>query len=496
MNIYDGKTIRLWDQFTIEDQGIFSWDLMERAAKRLTEKVLDLFTDIDLNFYIFVGPGNNGGDGLAMARMLRDQFRDVYVILLQNEGSPDYEQNMALIRSKSGIQITGLKEFEQKAPKKGIIIDCIFGSGLNRAPEDKYESAIRAINHSNLTTISIDLPSGMPTDTLPDWAVVQADHTLLIQTVKFSSLFPEGGKYYGKTHVVNINLSSKFEQKNPSDRVFVELAEARKLFKPRNKFSHKGTFGHAALACGSDGMMGAAILSVKGALKSGAGLVTAYIPGCGYEIMQISCPEAMCKSDVNDRHIKNISIDTKYRAVGIGSGLGVNPDTTDWLRKNMGLLKESRLVLDADALNAIAAHKIEIPQYAIITPHPGEFDRLFGSSSTGLERFKKQVEMATKYKIHIVLKGHFTTYVNPDGKAWFNSTGNPGMACGGSGDTLTGLLTGLLAQEYSIEDAVILGVFLHGLAGDLAADELSQYAMSASDIIQHLSCAWKEVVQK
>lgn len=493
MKVFNGNEIRQWDIATLQDQGIFSWDLMERASKRLTEKILDIFKDLDTTFYIFIGPGNNGGDGLAIARMLNAQFRSVYVVLLQAHGSQDYEQNLALIKSKNSIQIKTLSDFEIKSPKKGIIIDCIFGSGLDRKPEDKYAKAIEVINDSCLTCVAIDLPTGMPSDFIPDWEVVHADHTIMIQAVKFTSLFPEGGNYFGQTHLVDINLSPKYEQSTATDKIFVEIDEATTIFKPTNKFNHKGNFGHAALACGSDGMMGAAILSVKAALKSGVGLVTAYTPRCGYQIMQISCPEAMCKSDVNDRHIKNIKIEGNYNAIGIGCGLETNPGTVDWLKNILENANGVRLILDADALNIVAKEKMTIPKDTVITPHPGEFDRLFGSSKSGVERYNKQVEMAQKLQIHIVLKGHFTSYVNPDGLTWYNSTGNAGMACGGSGDTLTGLLTGILAQNYTIQDSIILAVFLHGLAGDHAANTLGQQAMSASDIIQHMSSAWKQI---
>ncbi|MFZ1789533.1 MAG: NAD(P)H-hydrate dehydratase [Saprospiraceae bacterium] len=492
MHIYNGKESKLWDEYSLEDQALFSWDLMERASKKLTEKILNIYSDMDLHFYVVVGPGNNGGDGLAIARMLNEQFRDVCVVLLQTKGSPEYEQNYALIKSKSGIKICSLKEFENASLKKGVFIDAIFGNGLNRKPDGKNEKAISFINSSNYPVISIDLPSGMIPDHLPDWEIVKATHTIMIQNVKLSSLFEEGGQYYGNCHMVDIGLSQSFLKTHPSDKVYITQTTINPFLKTRTVFSHKGEFGHAALACGSESMIGAAILSVKACLKSGVGLVTCFVPECGYEIMQMSCPESMCISDINDRHLKSVEIKDTFDAVGIGCGIGNNPAIRDWLIDVFKKLKGPGLVLDADALNIISQYNIKIPEGAIITPHPKEFDRLFGHSKTGYERYLLQVKMAKLHKINIVLKGHFTCFVNDEGESWFNSTGNPGMACGGSGDVLTGLITGILAQDFTIDEAVILALYLHGYAGDLAAASLSQEAMTSMDIINYLGQAWKE----
>lgn len=268
-----------------------------------------------------------------------------------------------------------------------------------------------------------------------------------------------------------------------------------KILKPRDPFTHKGNYGHACLVAGSYGMMGAAVLCAKGCLRSGVGKLTCFIPKVGYGVMQTSIPEAMVKV-CGKKYIKEIDDLNNFDVLGIGPGIGIYKSHALLLQK-IFLEYKKPIVIDADALNILSANKKllqRIPAESIITPHPKEFERLFGKSDSDIERTAQALQMSHQYKIFIVLKGHHTLIAAPDGKTWFNSTGNAGMATGGSGDVLTGILTGLLAQGYSSLEACLLGVYLHGLAGDIAAEELSQNALIAGDIIDNLGNAFKQVI--
>jgi hydroxyethylthiazole kinase-like uncharacterized protein yjeF len=274
---------------------------------------------------------------------------------------------------------------------------------------------------------------------------------------------------------------------------FIDELLVNKILKPRDPFTHKGNYGHACLVAGSYGMMGAAVLSARGCLRSGVGKLTCVIPKVGYAIMQTSVPEAMVKV-CGKKYIKDVNDLNNFDALGIGPGLGIHRSHTLLLERIFSEYKKA-IVVDADALNIISENKKllkSIPAESILTPHPKEFERLFGKSETDIERISLALQMSHYHNIFIVLKGHHTLIATPGGKAWINSTGNAGMATGGSGDVLTGILSGLLAQGYSSLETCLLGVYLHGLAGDFAAEKLSQNALIAGDIIDNLGNAFKQ----
>ena len=276
--------------------------------------------------------------------------------------------------------------------------------------------------------------------------------------------------------------------------ITVDASLVNKILKPRDPFTHKGDYGHACLITGSIGLMGAAVLAVKACLRSGAGKVTVYSARIGYEILQIAAPEAMTKI-AGEEFISSVDDIQKFDSLGIGPGLGLYDSHKDLLQKVFSSYKKP-IVVDADALNILSQKKELLqllPPGSIVTPHNVEFERLFGKTATDAERIELALQMSQQYNIYIVLKGHHTLIASPDKNAWFNSTGNAGMATGGTGDVLTGILTGLLAQGYSPLDTCLLGVYLHGLAGDIAADKLSQNALVAGDIIDNLGYAFKQL---
>lgn len=499
MKIFNAEQIRAWDQYTIQAEDIASIDLMERAAVACTEWI-EKHKPGSKAFSIFCGKGNNGGDGLAIARMLLKKRNSVTIYILEfGKGTEDFQLNLARLHQHTGSEIHFIqteKDFPQLKSDE-IIIDALYGSGLNRPLEGVTAKLVEYINQSGCEIISIDIPSGLFIDrTSGNNPAVKARFTLSFQCYKLALLIPENSKYIGKVQVLDIGLDHGYHESALSDNELIDEAFAKLLFKPRNRFSHKGNFGHAFIAAGSYGKIGAAVLAAKACLRSGAGLLTCHIPKCGYEVMQICIPEAMVTTDFNSSFITKIESGMlKYDSLGIGPGIGTASETRTLL-KELFQSYHRPIILDADALNIIAFDKYMlelIPQGSILTPHPKEFERLLGESENDFQRILLAKEKSKQYNIIIILKGHHTVITSPEGKCYFNSTGNAGMATAGSGDVLTGLLTGLLAQGYTPLETSVLGVYLHGLAGDYAAEKNSMEAMLSGDITDHLKSAFKKI---
>ncbi|MEP6675914.1 MAG: NAD(P)H-hydrate dehydratase [Ferruginibacter sp.] len=492
MKIFSALQIKEWDAYTIAHTPITSLNLMERAAVACF-KWIQLTYGAEKNYTVFCGTGNNAGDGLALARMMYDENISVNVFIVGDieHASADFLSNLERLKKTSvSIQQINSAENIPELPT-GIIIDCIFGTGLNKSPEGIYRSLIGVINQSGKKIISIDMPSGLFADkTSKGNTVINATHTLTFQSVKLAFLMAENESYVGEMHVLDIGLDEHFSETEKSNYFFTEENQIKKLLRPRKLHAHKGVFGHALLIGGSHGKMGALILSSKACLRSGVGLLTVSIPESENSILQTTVPEAM--TETNELAANDLE---KYTAFGIGPGWG----TDDAAQKQLHFILQQYkkpVVLDADALNCLSLNKEWLkllPTNSIITPHPKEFERLFGRTENDFARLELARQQAALYKIFIVLKGHYTAIITPDGEIHFNSTGNAGMAKGGSGDVLTGIITGLLAQGYSSKDAVLLGAYLHGLAGDIAALEFSQEAMTASDIIHKLSKAFRRL---
>jgi len=360
---------------------------------------------------------------------------------------------------------------------------------------------IKYINSVDSTIISIDIPSGMfgEDNTENNYnSIISADYTLSFQFPKLSFMFAENAQHLGEWEVLPIGLSGNAIRNTISPYTFSEKNEVAPLLKKRNKFDHKGTFGHGILVSGSYGKMGAAILGAAASLRTGIGLVTCHVPSCGVSTVQCAIPEAMVEPDKNEIHISVIGSTDSFSAVGIGPGMGTDPESQLAL---YGILKECKkpIIIDADALNILSLNKgwySLIPEGAILTPHPKEFERLAGKSDNSFDRLNKQIEFSRDHKCIVILKGAHTSITTPEGKVFFNSTGNPGMATAGSGDVLTGILLSLLAQGYSPENAAISGVYLHGVAGDIAADEACYASIIASDIIKSLGKAFNKIRDK
>jgi hydroxyethylthiazole kinase-like uncharacterized protein yjeF len=499
MKILSAAQIREADTWTIQHEPISSIDLMERAATAFVDSLPGFHLQPEKAcFEVYCGPGNNGGDGLAISRLLAKQGLSVKVFLLPSEKySTCYLENLKRLKDEElkNVEITNtlvnlqsVEKSRESGPR--ILIDALFGTGLNKPLEGVASEWVLYLNRQQNMVIAVDIPSGLPCDNPPEKgaAVVQAAHTLTFQQPKLSFLFSDQAPFVGHFHLLDIGLDSGFTDSLPSSYTYVDQTFGANLITPRAVFSHKGNYGHALVVAGSYGKMGAAVLAVKACLRSGVGLVSAHIPSCGYTILQTAAPEAMVYPDEEAFHISSAVHLDPFQAVGVGPGIGMDKQTGNILKL---LIQQSAhpMVIDADALNILGENKTWLsflPKGSILTPHPREFERISGLKGNSFDRFEWQKEFSRKYGVIVVLKGAYTSVSCPDGQVFFNSSGNPGMAKGGSGDVLTGLITGLLAQGFVPQEAAVFGVYLHGLAGDIAARHLSMDAMTSGDIVSAL----------
>jgi hydroxyethylthiazole kinase-like uncharacterized protein yjeF len=499
--IFHKVQIKAADLYTIQHEPIASVDLMERAAAACTNWIQQHFAQ-NYSFVILCGPGNNGGDGLAVTRQLHLSGYTAQALIIETDGnqSGDYLVNMDRLQKIDGSLIKKIRSLaELTISKEDIIIDAIFGTGLSKPVTGLISDIIASVNKSNATVIAIDMPSGLMADqhTDPSSSVIKARYTLSFQFPKLAFFFPENEWYAGEWIILSIGLHQTFIANEPTIHYQLTGTFIKSLLKPRRKFSHKGTYGHAMLIAGSYGKMGAAVLAAKTCLRSGVGLLTTHIPQCGNEIMQTTTPEAMVSADSKKHWIGDEIVTKTFSAVGIGPGIGTNEQTQKSLHAII-TRHERPLVLDADALNILSLHKHwleELPANSILTPHPKEFERLAGSITNDFERHVLQSAFSKKYHLFIILKGAHTCITTPSGESYFNTTGNPGMAKGGSGDVLTGIITALLAQGYTPLETCLIGVFVHGLAGDLTRDALGETGMIAGDLCDHLPQAFKQLYQ-
>ena len=497
MKILSAIQIRQADNFTIKNEPISSSALMERAGRKCFEWIVNN-TDTTNKYIIICGTGNNGGDGLVIAKFLSENQCNVEIIILSSskEYSDDFKKNFEVIK-KTNIHFTLIAEGEKfSLHEPAIIIDAILGSGLSRPVTGWLGRCIHDINNSGNDIISIDMPSGLFADLSSDGEIVKAKHTLTFQTPKLAFFFQENEKYVGEFYVLNIGLDKEFIKEINSLKFYFCKKEVKKILKPRSKFSHKGNHGHSLLICGSKGKIGAAVLSARACLRSGTGLLTIRIPKVGNEILQSAVPEAMVELDNSDDLISSIGDIGIYNGIGIGPGLGTSEETRKMFFDFLENVKKP-VVIDADALNILSEHPDRlktIPAHSILTPHPKEFERLAGKSLNDFERHKQQIRFSIEHNVIIVLKGAYTCISLTDGKVFFNSTGNPGMAKGGSGDALTGMITAFLSQNYKPEHAALLGVYLHGAAGDIAAKKKGIYSMICSDLIESIPKAFINLI--
>ncbi len=499
MKIFTSEQVRRIDAYTIENEPIDSIDLMERASMQIASWISDVFGN-EIPFVFLIGPGNNGGDGLAVARMLsgKNYPVEVCMVRISSKLSPDAATNLERLRSEGRVRIREIRKVGELAidDPSPVIVDALFGSGLKRKVTGLAAEVISRVNGLPNLRIAIDMPSGLFGEDNrgndPD-GILKADYTLALQAPSLSFFFAENQEYTGIWEVLPIGLHPKIleEEGTPYRYLLAEYLSA--LLIPRRKFDHKGNYGHALLIAGCYGMMGAAVLAAKACLRGGIGLVTSHVPRFGYKILQTAVPESLISIDQSDIIFSQAPDLDGFSAVGVGPGLGCKPNSAKALKTLLESVKVP-MVIDADALNLISANPEWIgllPENTILTPHPREFERLAGKAEDGYSRHRMQIEFARRHRVIVVLKGAHSSIAFPDGSCWFNTTGNPGMATAGSGDVLTGIILSLLGQGYAPGNAALLGVYLHGLAGDLAAEASSEESLIAGDIIESMGLAFQ-----
>jgi ADP-dependent NAD(P)H-hydrate dehydratase / NAD(P)H-hydrate epimerase len=499
MKIFSTQQIKAWDAYTIEQEPISSANLMERAADNCFNWLSDHYTT-EPPFMVFCGVGNNGGDGLVIARQLHLHDCEVSIFYIgdYNRCTRDFSMNYDRLRDNE-IEIAHIESHRDfpPIPPNCIVIDALLGTGVNKPLEGLLKELVEHINKSSATVIAIDMPTGMMADQSSAHCTrIIASHTLSFQCMKQAFFMPENSDSLGEVAILDISLHKGFYRSEPTTLESIDAEMIGHIIRPRPAHAHKGDFGHAALVAGSTGMMGAAVLAARACLRSGVGKLTCHVPLSGYEIVQISAPEAMTQISGPKDVIETLQLNNRYSAVGIGPGIGTAETHTRWMTGLFQSFKQP-VVVDADALNLLAKNAALwelLPHRSILTPHVGEFERLFGPCKNDFERCDLALLKASMLHCYIVLKGHHTFIACPDGKGYFNTTGNAGMATGGSGDVLTGFITGLLAQGYSPKEAAIAGVYLHGLAGDFAAAVLSQPALTAGDLVNYLGAAFLKVL--
>ena len=502
MKIFTSAQIRELDHYTIEHEPIKSIDLMERAAEALTKAITEQW-DTETPFIVFAGPGNNGGDALAVTRKLINRGYNAKAYLFNVKGtlSPDCIINKERLREMGNealVEIT--REFEPPTlTRETVVIDGLFGSGINKPLGGGFAAMVNYINQSESKVVSIDIPSGLMTEDNSfnvQQNIIRADLTLTLGMKKLCMMMADNKKFIGKLEVLDIGLSKEFIDKTEAQCSILEEQTIRGMMKERSDYAHKGSMGHTLLIAGSYGMAGAAILASKACLRSGAGKLTVHTPSKNNDIMQISVPEAIMQPDSNEENFSSLPDTNLYDAIGVGPGLGTSDSSAIALVSLIRSAKKS-MVIDADALNILATHRTwiqQLPEGLIYTPHPKEFDKFYGSEAANdYDRLMKARDMAQRLQGYIILKGHHSALCIPNGQIIFNSTGNAGMATAGSGDVLTGILTALLARGYTPKEAAMIGMYLHGLAGDYAARDLGMESLIASDIIQYLPKAFKKL---
>ncbi len=499
MKIFTAQQIYEADKSTIVNQQITSDELMQRAATQLFTWLHSRLQGAPVKIHLFCGIGNNGGDGMVLARHLQEHgyLIGVHVVTYSEKRSHDFLLNLDRLKErKIWPNFIGPNDELPKIDKEDIIVDAIFGIGLNRTPDDWVIKVIQHLNNSRAFVLSVDIPSGLFVDKAPNNkdSIVRANHVLSFQAPKLIFFLPQTGIYSNQWEVLDIGLDKDYL--NSVDNVYELIGKNEVLpwYRPREKFSHKGTYGHSLIIGGSYGKIGAVILASDACLNTGSGLVTAYIPTCGYIPMQTALPEAMVITDTNEKMVSDIQFDITPTVIGLGIGIGQDDITIGALKEFLRTNK-TPLVIDADALNIISKNKgflKMIPAQSVLTPHPKELERLIGSWHDDFDKLEKAQAFSKQHNLILVIKGAHTITLH-NGKGYINTTGNPGMATAGSGDVLTGMITGLIAQGYDSLRATVFAIYLHGRSGDLAVEQCGYQALTASEIIDFIGDAFLDL---
>ncbi len=501
MKILTAQQIKEADAYTIANEPIQSIDLMERASLAFTEKITERW-HTDTPIKIFAGPGNNGGDALAVARLLHDKGYtvSVYLFNINDTLSEDCATNFKRLQKCEGVELTEVTTSftPPQLNATDLIIDGLFGTGLSRPLMGGFASVAKYINASPSTVVSIDIPSGLMCENNSYNImehIVKADYTFTFQFPKLAFFFADIALYVGNWEVLDIGIRIPDTDTFHTPYHFTEEADICPLLKSRPRFAHKGTMGHAALIAGKHNMAGAAILASKAYMRSGAGKLTLRTPESNTTSVQIAVPEVVLDVETKAGYFSTPFDANPFDALGIGPGIGTDSHTAQAFIEQLRLT-HSYIVIDADAINIIGSHRgwiQQLPKNCILTPHKKELFHLISTTRNCFEELERTRELAQKQHIYIIIKGAYSAIVTPEGECHFNPTGNPGMATAGSGDVLTGIILSLLAQDYTPHNAALLGVYLHGLAGDIAQQQYSEEAVIASDIVESIPKAFLQL---
>ena len=503
MKIFSKEQIYEADKLTAKRQNITSTELMERAGLQIFNWLHERLQGAPVPIHVFCGIGNNGGDGLVVARhlILAGYNVKTYVVNCSDKRTKDFLVNYDRIKetTKKWPEMLNCEADFPEVSREDIIIDAIFGIGLNRPANDWVKGLFQHFRASQAFVLSIDMPSGLYADKVPkdENGVVWANHTLSFASPKLVFFLPQTAKYTQQWEVLDIGLDKDYLMSTETEAELLGKNEMLQIYKPRERFSNKGDFGHALIIGGSYGKIGAVILSTKAVLTSGAGLVTTYTPKCGFQILQTSCPEAMVITDENENHISDMRINLEPTSIGIGIGMGTEPIVVEAFKKFLKANKRP-LVVDADAINILSMHQELLkllPKESILTPHPKELERLIGKWKDDFDKLKKVKEFSKSNNLIVIIKGANTITVYFD-KLYVNSTGNPGLATGGTGDVLTGIITGLLAQGYNSLLASVFGVYLHGKSADIAVEDYGYQSLTATHVIDYLGKAYMDLFSR
>ena len=490
---------------TIAAEGDGGVALIERIASSVAYEIISRWLP-KKHFILFAGPGYNGSIALATAQILIEQGYKIEIILFNVNSLPItdicriYRDKITAIEGVDFTEITTKFDMPYISPDH-VVIDGLFGTGLTARLKGGFAMLIQYINESGAYIVSIDTPSGL----LAEWNqsnarsnIIKANLTLALKSKRLAFFFAENEEYIGTCKVIDIDFDTNAYRKIQSNFTLLEETDVRRVLRKRQEHSSKKDYGRMLLAAGSHGMMGAAVLAAKGALRAGVGRLTVHTPRCGYYVLQSAVPEACCNFDLESTTITEIKVDDEYNAIAIGPGMGTDPRTAlavDSLFKRF----KKPIIIDADALNAIAGNRMllqSIPPMSVITPHVGEFEKLFDGSTSDESRLCKAISMAKRYKIIIVLKGRYTMVIRPDEKVYINSSGSPALATPGSGDVLTGIIGSLAAQGYEMELCAAMGVFIHGLAGEYAEKNYGSYSVMASDIVDNVGPVIRDIMAR
>jgi ADP-dependent NAD(P)H-hydrate dehydratase / NAD(P)H-hydrate epimerase len=502
MKVFSAEQVKSLDEYTISNEPVKSIDLMERAALACTRALVKLL-DTDAKLNIICGQGNNGGDGLAIGRLLYERGFEVKVFVIHHrtEFSADSKINYDQFKSRfpqNIFDINSVDEIKEYLNEPGfIIIDALLGSGINKAAEGIIGEVIAFINKTFKNIISIDVPSGLFTDSTSkhNQNIIRSFLTLTLQFPKLAFFLPENKEYVPEFIVVDIGLHETGIFNQQTRHYYLTKSDISTLLKKRNKFDHKGTFGHALLMAGSKGKSGAAVISAKACLRAGAGMLTVHSTNYVLTSLLHHLPEAMSDEDPHAEFITSVEKTEKYNAVAFGPGVGLNEETKITFKKLLQYYL-GRMVIDADGLNMLAENKTWLdflPPSAILTPHVKEFERLTGKVEDDFERLENLKKFSARYNCIVILKGAYSAIAMPDGNVFFNSTGNPGLAKAGSGDGLTGIILGLLCRGYNPPQAALIGTFIHGYAADLCLKKMSMESILITDVIEQLPKAFKKL---